>query len=296
MNIHCICIAKDEEDILEESISAAATWADNIFIVDNTSTDKTPQIAQQLSKQFLNIHFLGSVSKPFTRSMIAEVFNQVKGCSRNGDWWCRLDSDEIYIDNPRDILRNCDPVVDTVWSQHFDFWFTEEDLYQWENNADYRALSVEQRMKFFCVGGSERRFVKHTFPFVWNNAWPKFRLKDSPTKIRLKQYQYRNPIQIKRRIENRLALYNTSNIFEHEYQRNKKQGGKGPPYSAPVNTSCPRVYTTKDLLVYPQDMFANAQCIYSNNSWSNAYIGRVLYACLFVYQQLYKRLKIWFFA
>jgi hypothetical protein len=35
MNIHCLCIVKNEADIIGEVLTEAAKWANNIFVADN---------------------------------------------------------------------------------------------------------------------------------------------------------------------------------------------------------------------------------------------------------------------
>ena len=39
MKIHSICMVKNEADIIEQTIKAAAKWSDFIYIFDNGSTD-----------------------------------------------------------------------------------------------------------------------------------------------------------------------------------------------------------------------------------------------------------------
>lgn len=252
MNIHCICIAKDEADFIGEVLISASKWADNIFFADNGSSDNTQTIVEQLSLKYGNIINLGMLNDPFSDTLIAKVFNMVKSCSKPGDWWCRLDADEVYIDDPHQFLRFVPSIVDTVWSEHYDFWFTEEDYYLFQQSEIYRSTAVVDRLKYFCKGGSERRFVKHTLPFVWTGPWPKFRLLDSKRKIRLAQYQYRSPDQILLRISNRKTINASMNggIFDHELKRDDLRKTLHPPYASNEIVEVPRVMQTSGLVYF----------------------------------------------
>ena len=75
MRIHCLCVVKNEDDILAEVVEKAAVWADTIFIVDNMSTDGTPQVIRSLAERFPNVRDLGVYRGKFTDGIRGDLFN-----------------------------------------------------------------------------------------------------------------------------------------------------------------------------------------------------------------------------
>lgn len=229
MRIFCICLVKNEDDVLEEVVRVAATWADGIFISDNQSTDATQAVIDKMAVALPNVYDAGPTNEPFSDDLRAKIFHRVKGVSRRGDWWCRLDADELYIDNPKEFLSSLPPQADTVWSSHFQFKFTDLDLRTFERNpSEFLATPVKDRLRFYRNDASEIRFVKHTVPFIWYRQWPRFRCASHPRRIRLAHYQYRSPEQITRRLAARreVAKRSGGGLFPHELVgRGLLQGG-----------------------------------------------------------------------
>ena len=222
MRIFCICLVKNEDDVLEEVVRVAATWADGIFIADNQSTDGTQAVISRLVDALPNVFDVGPMNEPFSDDLRAKVFHRAKGISARGDWWCRLDADELYIDDPREFLESLPPQTDTVWSSHFQFQFTDVDLKNFEHDpAAFLATPLRERFRFYRNDASEIRFVKHTVPFIWYRQWPRFRCASYPKRIRLAHFQYRSPEQIIRRLAARreIAHRTGGGLFSHEMER-----------------------------------------------------------------------------
>ena len=55
MNIYGLSLVKNEADIIEQSLRAAATWCSRIYVFDNGSDDGTWEMVQQLSLKLLQI-------------------------------------------------------------------------------------------------------------------------------------------------------------------------------------------------------------------------------------------------
>src|SRR4030095_6687292 len=135
-----------------------------------------------------------------------------------GDWWCGLDADEFYLDDARQFLAEAPLDVDTVWTSHFQFYFTDRDF-----EADPRAFMatpVWERIRHYRNNSSEIRLVKHTRPFVWHNHWPYLRCSSWRKRIRIAHYQYRSPLQIAKRLQaRRLVIQETGGrVFCQERQ------------------------------------------------------------------------------
>jgi glycosyltransferase involved in cell wall biosynthesis len=223
MKIHAICLVKDEVDIIGETLREAQRWCDHIYIYDNGSTDGTWEQVQLISK-----HSNGQIiifkrsDVPFHDKLRGEVFEYYRGNSTIGDWWSRLDADEMYIDDPREFLSSVHDECDSVYSSSFQYYFTDKDweIYR-ENPAAYAAgVSVREKCRYYLNNWSELRFIRHKRTTLWDRhvAWPYKLAKAYPRRIRLKHYQYRSPDQIQKRVNGRVRTG-----FAHERTSNWQQ-------------------------------------------------------------------------
>lgn len=221
MKIHGLCILKDEGDIVETSLVRALDWCDHIYVFDNGSTDGTWEKVQALAKAHPGIVAFKQDAVPFRDALRADIFNAFRHNASEGDWWCRFDSDEIYIDNPRIFLSKIPARYGAVSSASFNYYFTEKDAAAWEADpADFERQTIEDRLRYYLAHWGEPRFFRHDPSMEWNNdgqGFPDklFRTPFYPTRIWLKHYQYRSPGQIERRLKARWASVQRG-TFAHE--------------------------------------------------------------------------------
>jgi glycosyltransferase involved in cell wall biosynthesis len=221
MNIHCLCIVKNEADIIGEVLTEAAKWANNIFVADNGSDDQTVEIIQAHAARFEHIHFLGVFDMPFTDEIRGHIFNAIPdNPSVEGDWWCRLDADEFYIDNPRIFLANLGKDIDCVHGASYQFYFTDKEYAELKSNeTGFYAKPLSDRFRYYLNNWSEMRFAKHTHYFDWpdNAAWPLHMINPATKRIRLRTYQHRSQTQIENRLRIRLAILKQTQgrVFPH---------------------------------------------------------------------------------
>src|SRR3989344_1884958 len=84
-SVAVVILAYNEELNIEKCLKSVAGWADEIFIVDSYSTDKTLEIAQKYGAKI--------VQHPFKNQ--AQQFNWALGnLEIKNEWILRLDSDE----------------------------------------------------------------------------------------------------------------------------------------------------------------------------------------------------------
>lgn len=127
MKIFGILLVKNETDIIQASIEDASRWADRIFILDNGSTDGTWDIVKNLESDI--VRPWKQDFRPYSNGLRAEVFNQFRHEAQTGDWWCyKLDSDEFYVDNPREFLANVPKRFHVVAKKSVAYRITPEDL------------------------------------------------------------------------------------------------------------------------------------------------------------------------
>src|SRR5215216_2514361 len=128
MRIFGLCLVKNEADIIRTSLRESRKWCDRIFVFDNGSNDGTWELVNNVAREDEGIVAFKQDGRPFDDALRAEIFNAFRGEARKGDWWCRLDADEFYIDDPRAFLRGRRPLHHSVWGLNFDYFLTEEHL------------------------------------------------------------------------------------------------------------------------------------------------------------------------
>ena len=145
----------------------------------------------------------------FNNCLRADVFNQFRNNAAEGDWWCRLDADEIYLDSPRDFIRkHINANDEVVWSIHIQYYFTDIDLEKYKENQSAYAPEIppDRKYHYYCANASEARFFKYRKRLEWRcGAWPKHMGRVCKNRIRVKHYQYRSPEQIEKRLRDRLS-------------------------------------------------------------------------------------------
>jgi glycosyltransferase involved in cell wall biosynthesis len=221
MKIHGLCLVKNEADILQETLISALHWSDQIYVFDNGSTDGTWELVKELAKQYAQIVPYKQDAVIYSDGLRSDIFNACRSSAGPRDWWCWLDADEFYIDDPRIFLAKIPDRSETVWSASFAYYFTDQDLIRYQKDPlSYSKIPVEQRLRYYKNHWSEPRFFRHSDDIVWTreHGWPETlsRARAYPVRIWLKQYQYRSPEQIERRLLTRRPAIEAGTGFRHE--------------------------------------------------------------------------------
>jgi len=231
VKIHSICLVKNESDIITQTLRSAISWSDFIYVYDNGSTDGTWERVVNLSKEYEQIIPYKQDSQPFADSLRSEPFNYYRTNSSDGDWWCKLDADEIYIDDPREFLCNVPKKYELVWAASFEFYFTDKDLAIYSHDQSLYAddIPVEDKCRYYINNWSEPRFFRYNKSLVWEKSVVKSEspmpdgIGDSYTKrIKLKHFQYRSPQQIQKRLDTRIQAMQDG-VFLHEKRKDWKE-------------------------------------------------------------------------
>ena len=228
MKIHALCIVKNEADVLQEALTSALHWCDHIYVFDNGSNDGTWELVNELGKEELQIVPYKQDDVLFSSALRADIFNAFRVNAGPHDWWCRLDADEFYIDDPRIFLAKVPDHFQTVWSASLNYYFTDQDALSYEQNpAKFLAIPVQQRLRYYLNNWGELRFFRHRDDIVWtrridSGGFPgeMFSAPAYPVRIWLKHYQYRSPEQIQQRLLTRRPAMEASTGFRHEVTPN----------------------------------------------------------------------------
>jgi hypothetical protein len=220
MKIRALCVVKNEADIIAQTLRAAAAWCDRIYGLDNGSDDGTWELVQQLAAELPAVRPFKQLARPFEDSIRDIILRQFAREAAHGDWWCILDADEFYIDDPRLFLTEVPKRDQSVYMLRYTYLFTDRDHRRFQDDplAFSDHIPIEQRLRHYVVGEySEMRFFRHHRRIrhvPMNSAFPAHgRL------IRLKHYAYRSPQQIWTRLETRREPMERGE-FVHEKKAN----------------------------------------------------------------------------
>lgn len=200
------CLIKNEADVVAETLTKAARWCDRIYVFDNGSTDGTWEAVVSLARRIPQLVPYKSDPVPFRNSLRRDTFEQFRHEASPGDWWCILDADEIYIDDPRKFLAQVPDRHHVVWGAYFQHYFTDHDAEAYERSPERYPphAPVEDALRHFRCDYSEVRFYRHRPRLVWDTgSAPRHLGVVHPRRIRFKHYQYRSPAQIRLRLETR---------------------------------------------------------------------------------------------
>ncbi|MGD1094124.1 MAG: glycosyltransferase family 2 protein [Bryobacteraceae bacterium] len=197
--IHCICLVKNEADIIQHCLSCAAKWADYVYVYDGDSTDGTWDLVLNMaSRQIIPFRRDGKV---FAEGLRAEVFANYRHLSADGDWWCQLNADEFYVDDPRTLLSEIAAPYHFVWGVPIEYYLTPRDVE--ELDFGVRMEHLLTRIRHYRIFHSEPRFFRYRSRLDWNeaDAWPSHVGLTYSKRILFKHYPFRSPQQIQMRLD-----------------------------------------------------------------------------------------------
>lgn len=218
MRVFCVCVARDEADIIGYALDSALEWAQSIYVLDNGSTDGTWELVNDYAQRDERVVVVGRDEGAFRNALRGEVVNRAPHGAKKGDWWCRLDADEIYVGDPREVLERIAPGHALVYKASIEYFFTDRDLSVFEKDpAGYVDTWSPERLRYYRAWWSEIRFVRHFPGRTWDGAWPRGvkNLKGSTDRILVRHYPHRNPWQIEKRLHIRLGS-TEERAFRHE--------------------------------------------------------------------------------
>jgi len=221
MKIHAVCIVRNEADVIEECLRAACAWCDHVYVLDNGSTDDTWRIVQSIAREVPAVVPWKSDPVPFSDGLRSAIFHEFRAASRCGDWWCRLDADEFYVDDPRVFLQKVPGKYDVVWTATFSYYFTDKYAEEYRRAPERYAddVPVQDKIRHYVNHWSEPRFFRFREGLVWaeRDGFPSFvtTAPAYPVRIWIKHFAYRSPAQIERRLADRQEAISRG-VFIHE--------------------------------------------------------------------------------
>lgn len=217
MKVYGLCVVKNEDDIIAQTLSFATRYCDRIFVLDNGSTDETWGIVQDLASRNAAIVPFRRTDEPFHRGLRGTVYNAVRAQLSHYDWWLILDADEFLAEDPRPIIDAADAAgADTINTWQVQFQFTDFDLQLWEQGQDSRDTPIVDRRRYYVIDWQEPRLFRNDPHRDWDvnvsSSGPQWLRKLHKRRILNRHYQYRDPAQIDKRLRLR---YGHPTCFGH---------------------------------------------------------------------------------
>jgi len=207
MKLYAICLVKNEDDIITETLNYATRYCDRIYVLDNSSTDRTWEIVQSLAATDRKIIAFDQTSEPYSNNLRAKVYNAVRDELGSEDWWLILDSDEFLAEDPKPLLiQAMKERADIIRAWQIQFYFTDVDYHAWLEGLDCRDRPIFERRRHYLINWQELRLFRNQPSHEWTaGGWNPDKLKRvCSQRILNRHYQFRDPTQIEQRLRLRL--------------------------------------------------------------------------------------------
>jgi glycosyltransferase involved in cell wall biosynthesis len=174
-------------------------------VIDNGSEDGTVEILNEFDERVI---LLGRFHHEFREGLKSIPFNWAN-TSRvypRADWWCVMDADEIYYENPRQFLSKVPPQFGRVCTNTVEFIGLQDGM---------QPFKPESYSHYMPLNWSESRFYRNVKSLKWSNY------KDNGpsgigatyhSRIKVLHFPFRSISQIKKRMDIRNQNRNDSGI------------------------------------------------------------------------------------
>jgi glycosyltransferase involved in cell wall biosynthesis len=216
---------RDEADILPQFLNDLLTWADEVYVFDTGSVDESWDIVQDFAAKDSRVRPLAKSPVYFSQSLVRGwIFNQARQRMRDGDWFVRVDADEFYHITPLEFVRTrLRSYETTVYHQYYDFCLLQSEVDVWNSGKETladRERPIEQRRRWFIPSVySEPRMCRYRSTMQWppNVSFPYNAGFVARERIPIRHYPHRDPIQLERRCQVRLAMMADGSRATHHH-------------------------------------------------------------------------------
>ncbi|GLS24330.1 glycosyltransferase family 2 protein [Marinibactrum halimedae] len=224
MKLNAICMVKNEQDVIIETLENALLFCDTIYVFDNGSTDGSYEKIQALSKENPKVVIAAHSDEIFKNQLRNRVYNLYNHQYTHDDWWYILDADEMLNESPKPMLKIASQKGKDhmrVWQAQF--YFTDKDF---ENYIlEDRSKTITERRRFYKINWREVRFFKNNPDQKWSEGVsgripPHCNNLYRPSPI-CRHYAERTPEQIKQRrnirIGNPYSFFHVKNKSDNDW-------------------------------------------------------------------------------
>lgn len=214
MRFHGLIIARDEGDIIAQTLTHLLTWCDVIHVFDSGSTDDTYDIVQDFARREKSrVIPFGQARTIFSPTHRAKMFEALRHTFAPGDWIARLDADEFYHMSPRDFIASrLRWPAGRIFARHYEFVMTRRLFAALDADpalAARHAADIQSGARVYLPDTSmwyETRLVKFRRGMHWGKAQPVPFDPGLPAfeRIPVRHYRWRSPAQMRARLRLRL--------------------------------------------------------------------------------------------
>ena len=228
MKIYAVCLVKNEDDVIGQTLTYATRYCDRIFVIDNGSTDGTWKIVKDLAVREPKIVPFLQTLEPFEDGLRWLAYEAHHQELSDSDWWLFLDADEFLAEDPKPVIQQAmREGADIIKAWQIQFYYTAEDHDAWMAGRDSREVPILERRRYYRIDWQEPRLFRNQVSATWETA-PLSRMLGMPPRFRTeasrrgwktwvpastakmarrrilnRHYQYRDPPQIEKRLEAR---------------------------------------------------------------------------------------------
>lgn len=211
MKLYGIGTAKNEDDVIGDSIEHALRYCDKVIYLDNDSADRTWEVIQEKAAQHPDrVVAFGKIDLPFTngiRRLIYDAYNSSE--LGPGDWWMKLDADEFVHEDPRPVIDEAvDAGKDGIRAWHAQFYLTDVDVAALEAGEEDVSLPVTERRRYYRTNWRQVHLWRNVPGGEWGDpslTTPGHVARIHSRAVLNRHYQFRDPDQITRRLAARLG-------------------------------------------------------------------------------------------
>ncbi|UCF56292.1 MAG: glycosyltransferase family 2 protein [Deltaproteobacteria bacterium] len=209
-----VCFAKNEEDIIADSVTHAADFCDKVFVVDNASTDRTWEIVKGLKlANLVTVCSKDFVFRDYLRLRFMDTKKEELGLD---NWWYIFDADEFLVDDPFDtIIQAEEERADCIAVEVINFLITRGEFRDAQESLHQETWHARKHYVLYESGPV--KFFKNTKYVDYNicDFMPFGITKECSQRLLMKHYPYRSLAQLKNRVYTRYG----NREFESECKR-----------------------------------------------------------------------------
>lgn len=227
LRIYGVMIAKNEGDIIGQSLVNGLNHCEKIIVMDNMSTDGTWEIVKDLASKHpgrIIPHCI--IEQKFHDSLRSIGYNAYHQELGQKDWWLRFDADEFLNESPFPILEQANREdADFVRANQMEFALTDVDIAAIERGGNSRATPIELRRRHYRVTWREYRFFRNDPSVTWDTEQNK-QFPQNLSKARLctreifnRHYAHRDIEQLQTRIAARKGSLSFTHVTDDDWRK-----------------------------------------------------------------------------
>ncbi len=231
VKLYGIGTAKNEDDVIGDSIEHALEHCDKVIYIDNDSSDTTWEVITAKAAEHPDrVIAFGKLAIPYVEGIREVIYNAYNDELDSTDWWMKLDADEFIETDPRPVIAAATAAGDNVvraW--HAQFYFTDRDLAAWDRGEEDTSLAVTERRRYYRTNWRQVHLWQNMPGQPWldtTRSIPEQTTKIHSQAVINRHYQYRDPDQITKRLAIRFGKSEFPHVGSAEWNSVVKDASK----------------------------------------------------------------------